>query len=118
MAGTFSPELGGVNPRPIGFPHHGWLLVRPVKYTLTGPNTSSNKNHKEEYNSRIVRGCRAFIKGSNSGDPTDTSVEQYYGTVIISDYQLQIPLHFSNTTKTEHCKYHLNLLTQATIICM
>ena len=27
------------------------------------------------------------------------SVERYYGTVIIIDYQLQIPLNFSNTVE-------------------
>ena len=38
------------------------------------------------------------------------SVEQYYNTVIVIDYQLQIPLHFYNTVKTEPCEYHFNLL--------
>ena len=32
------------------------------------------------------------------------------------DYQLQIQLHCSNTIKTELYKYHLNLLTQVTIM--
>ena len=35
---------------------------------------------------------------------------------MIFDYQLQIPLHFSNAIKTEPCKYRLNLLKQATIM--
>ena len=43
----------------------------------------------------------------------DISVEQYYNTVIIIDYQLQIPLHFSGTAKTEPCEYHFNLPTQS-----
>ena len=42
-----------------------------------------------------------------------SSVEQYYNTVIVIDYQLQIPLHFGSTVKTEHCEYHFNLPTQA-----
>ena len=29
-----------------------------------------------------------------------SSVEHYYNTVIVIDYQLQIPLHFGSTTKT------------------
>ena len=41
------------------------------------------------------------------------SVEQYYNTVIIIDYQLQIPFHFGSTTKTEPWEYHFNLLTQS-----
>ena len=41
------------------------------------------------------------------------SVEQYYNTVIVIDYQLQIPLHFGSTAKTEPCEYHFNLLTQS-----
>ena len=41
------------------------------------------------------------------------SVEQYYNTVIVIDYQLQIPLHFVSTAKTEPCEYHFNLLTQS-----
>ena len=41
------------------------------------------------------------------------SVEQYYNTVIVIDYQLQIPLHFGSTTKTKPCEYHFNLLTQS-----
>ena len=40
-----------------------------------------------------------------------TSVEQYYNTVIVIDYQLQIPLHFGSIAKTEPCEYHFNLLT-------
>ena len=40
-----------------------------------------------------------------------SSVEQYYNTGIIIDYQLQIPLHFGSTMKTESCEYHFNLLT-------
>ena len=44
------------------------------------------------------------------------SVERYYGTVIIINYQLQIPLYFSNTVKTKPCKYRMNLLTQVTIM--
>ena len=39
------------------------------------------------------------------------SVEQYYNTVIVIDYQLQIPLHFGSTAKTEPCEYHFSLLT-------
>ena len=39
------------------------------------------------------------------------SVEQYYNTVIIIDYQLQIPLHFGSIAKTEPCEYRFNLLT-------
>ena len=41
---------------------------------------------------------------------TEPSVEQYYNTVIVIDYQLQIPLHFCNTVKTEPCEYYFNLL--------
>ena len=41
------------------------------------------------------------------------SVEQYYNTVIVIDYQLQIPLHFGSTAKTEPCECHFNLLTQS-----
>ena len=41
------------------------------------------------------------------------SVEQYYNTVIVIDYQLQIPLHFVSTAKTEPYEYHFNLLTQS-----
>ena len=41
-----------------------------------------------------------------------SSVEQYYNTVIVIDYQLQIPLHFGSTTKTKPCEYHVSLLTQ------
>ena len=43
----------------------------------------------------------------------ESSVEQCYNTVIITDYQLQIPLHFGSTAKTEPCEYHFNLLTQS-----
>ena len=32
-------------------------------------------------------------------------------TTIIFNYQLQIPLHFGSTVKTESCEYHSNLLT-------
>ena len=39
-----------------------------------------------------------------------SSVEQYYNTVIVIDYQLQIPLHFGSTAKTEPCEYYFNLL--------
>ena len=42
-----------------------------------------------------------------------SSVEQYYNTVIVIDYQLQIPLHFDSTAKTEPYEYHFNLLTQS-----
>ena len=41
-----------------------------------------------------------------------SSVEQYYNTVIVIDYQLQIPLHFGSTAKTEPCEYHFSLLRQ------
>ena len=44
---------------------------------------------------------------------THSSAEQYYNTVIVIDYQLQIPLHFGSTAKTEPCEYHFNLLTQS-----
>ena len=44
---------------------------------------------------------------------THNSVEQYYNTVTVIDYQLQIPLYFGSTAKTEPCEYHFNLLTQS-----
>ena len=48
-----------------------------------------------------------------SVDFDKTNVEQYYNTVIIIDYQLQILLHFGNTVKTEPCEYHFNFLMQS-----
>ena len=39
-----------------------------------------------------------------------SSVERYYGTVIIIDYQLQIPLNFSNTVKTEYPLKHATII--------
>ena len=45
------------------------------------------------------------------GIGSESSVEQYYNTVIVIDYQLQIPLHFGSTAKTEPCEYHFSLLT-------
>ena len=35
--------------------------------------------------------------------------EQYFNTVIVFDYWLQIPLHFGDTVKTNSCKNHCNL---------
>ena len=44
------------------------------------------------------------------------SVERYYSTVIIVDYQLQTLLHFSDSIRTEPCKYCMYLLKQPTIM--
>ena len=39
----------------------------------------------------------------------NSRVEQYFNTVIVFDYQLQIPLHFGNIVKTDSCNNHCNL---------
>ena len=51
------------------------------------------------------------IFGSKTSLFSKGSVEQYYNTGFIINYQLQIPLHFDSTVKTESCEYYFNLLT-------
>ena len=50
----------------------GYQYVTPAKFTMSGPITTSNKNHTREHKTGNIRGSRAIIERGNSGDTIET----------------------------------------------
>ena len=65
-------------------------------------NTITNFVHYLYYRELVIHAIAHYIV-------VTCRVEQYFNTVIIFDYELQEPLHFGSTVKTEPCENYCNL---------